>query len=272
MNFELTTSFVEAVAKLLDDSKASRSPTHSDIDYQVSRYKLTAADPKGRQPPVGKMKRVREILTWAMDNDPKNGSSLTSSLVQVIRGCGGFSSVSTNYVGEEPIGNFKSELRVQGYLLHPDGVISKLFLDNLSGKELDDALRAYVRRAQVGSSDAALVTGTGKDLLEATAAYVLQKIYGYYSDQANFPTLLGQAFVALNLSTPENKNDTSVIARLEKSLYESGCAVNNLRNKQGTGHGRPWISTVTEQEAKTAIQQIGVISEYLIDKLTPNLK
>lgn len=267
MHFELTTSFIESVAKLFDDSQATRSPSHSDIDYQVLKNNLTSADPRGRQPPVGKMKRVREILSWAMDHDTVNGSKLISSLVQIVRGCGGFDSGSINYVGEEPIGNFKRELRIQGYLLHPDGVISKLLLDNLHGKELDVALRAYIRRAQVGSSDAAHVTGTGKDLLEATAAYVLQKIYGDYSEQANFPTLLGQAFVALNLATPENKNDSSPMSRLERTLYESGCAVNNLRNKQGTGHGRPWLPTVTDHEAKTAIQQIGVIAEYLLDKL-----
>ena len=146
-------------------------------------------------------------------------------------------------------------------------MISKLLLDNLSGRDLDDALRAYIRRAQSGSSDAALVTGTGKDLLEATAAYVLQKVYNNYSDQANFPTLLGQAFVALNIATPENKTETSPLSKFEKSLFESGCAVNNLRNKEGTGHGRPWLPKITSDEAKTAIQQIGVISEYLLDKL-----
>jgi hypothetical protein len=267
MRFELTTSFIESVAKLFDDSQATRLPSHSDIKYQVSRNKLNTADPIGRQPPVGKMKRVREILSWAMDNDSVNGSNLILSLVQIVRGCGGFNSNSINYVGEDAIDNFKRELKIQGYLLHPDGVISKLLLDNLSGIELNNALRAYIRRAQAGSFDAALVTGTGKDLLEATAAYVLQEVYGDYSEQANFPTLLGQAFVALKLATPMDKNDSGPMSRLERCLYNSGCAVNNLRNKQGTGHGRPWLSTVKDHEAKVAIQQIGVISEYLLDKL-----
>jgi len=35
-----------------------------------------------------------------------------------------------------------------------------------------------VRRAKRGAADAALVTGTGKDLLEAVAAHVLQQRYG----------------------------------------------------------------------------------------------
>lgn len=193
MHFELTTSFIESVAKLFDDSQASRLPSHSDIEHQVSRNNLSSADPRRRQSLIGKMKRVREILSWAMDHDPVNGSNLIYSLAQIVRGCGGFNSDAINFVGEEPISNFKRELKIQGYLLHPDGVISKLLLDNLSGKELIDALRAYIRRAQAGSFDAALVTGTGKDLLEATAAYVLIKAPTQVSGRRFFTPVLLKA-------------------------------------------------------------------------------
>jgi Abortive infection C-terminus len=79
--------------------------------------------------------------------------------------------------------------------------------------------------------------------------------------------LLGYAFVILGLSTPETKGDNEVTARLEIQLNELGCAVNNLRNKEGTGHGRPFLPTVTEIEAKTAIESIGMISEFLLRKL-----
>ena len=40
------------------------------------------------------------------------------------------------------------------------------------------ALSSYVERARKGGEDAALLTGTAKDLLEATAAYVLTEING----------------------------------------------------------------------------------------------
>lgn len=33
-------------------------------------------------------------------------------------------------------------------------------------------------------------------------------------------------------------------------MYELGCAINHLRNKQGTGHGRPWLPSVTEPQVK----------------------
>lgn len=33
------------------------------------------------------------------------------------------------------------------------------------------------------------------------------------------------------------------------------------------GHGRPWLSSVSAPEARTAIRSMGTISDYLLDKL-----
>jgi hypothetical protein len=139
-------------------------------------------------------------------------------------------------------------------------------LDTLSGAKLTEALEGYVRRARRGSEDAALLVGTGKDLLEATAAHVIHERYGQYPQQANFPTLLGQAFVALGLAIPAGTPPAGEPPkrRLERSLYEAGCSVNALRNKQGTGHGRPWLPSVTDDEARAAIQLIGIVASFLL--------
>jgi hypothetical protein len=51
-------------------------------------------------------------------------------------------------------------------------------LDTLTGRALTDALKAYVRRARRGVLDAALITGTGKDLVEAVAAHALVQRFG----------------------------------------------------------------------------------------------
>jgi hypothetical protein len=47
-------------------------------------------------------------------------------------------------------------------------------------------------------------------------------------------------------------------------MYEAGCAVNALRNKQGTGHGRPWLPSVADAEAQASVQLIGIVASYLI--------
>jgi hypothetical protein len=54
---------------------------------------------------------------------------------------------------------------------------------------------------------------------------------------------------------------------VERSLYEAGCAVNALRNKTGTGHGRPFLPSLTDDEARSAVQLIGIISGLLLRSL-----
>jgi hypothetical protein len=40
-----------------------------------------------------------------------------------------------------------------------------------------------------------------------------------------------------------------------------------MRNKEGTGHGRPWLPAITDNQAKMAVQLMGMVSELLLDKL-----
>ena len=98
----------------------------------------------------------------------------------------------------------------------------------------------------------------------------MRERFGSYPETANFPTLLGQAFVALDLATPEHTRqpDEAANRRVERALYEAACAINGLRNKEGTGHGRPWLPTVTSSDARAAIRTMGTISEFLLDKLS----
>lgn len=263
----LSDAIVVAVARLVDDAQSeTREPSHSDIEFQINRVQLTAGDPKSQGQLVGKAKRVRGVLSWALENDPQAGGRFVASLISLIRGCGGFRESSPNFVGVQVIRDAADAFRAEGYELASDGDLRPLLLDNLSGTALSEALDAYVRRAKRGASDAALVTGTGKDLLEAVAAHVLQERWGSVPSGNNFPTLLGQTFVALGLATPQDAAQPSEPPprRLERALYEAGCAVNHLRNKEGTGHGRPWLPSVSDSEARVAIELMGIISERLL--------
>lgn len=263
----ISDAIVHAVARLVDDAQSgTREPSHYLIEQQITRAKLTPGDPKSHGHTVGKAKRVRAVLNWALDNCPESGGVFVGGLISLIRGCGGFRDESPNYVGRDVIIDVTEVFKSEGYQLLPSGEVCSSLLDNLDGAELSDALQAYVRRAKRGASDAALVTGTGKDLLEATAAHILRERWGAYPERDNFPTLLGQAFVALGLATPAQpeKPGERPQDRLDRALYQAGLAVNNLRNKEGTGHGRPWLPSVSEPESKVAIEVMGIIAERLL--------
>ena len=199
-------------------------------------------------------------------DDPLERAIFVRDLHRYFRGCGGFRSASPNYVGTEAIENAMAAFRTEGFVLTIDGELHAVVLENLSGAALTAALHAYVRRAKRGADDAALLTGTGKDLLEATAAHILVERFGSYSKGANFEGLLGQAYVAMGLLTPQHPAQPGEPPqrRIERAMFDLACAVNALRNKAGTGHGRPWLPNVNDVEARAAIQFMGTIVEWLL--------
>jgi Abortive infection C-terminus len=266
----LTEGIASAAARLVDDHQAPRQPTHYDLGRIIKECRLESTDPnQGPGPPVGKAKRIRIVLLDALDHDLPAGQRLLRKLVTVVRSDGGFRDGSDNYVGAEAISNLADELQEQGFELSEDGYLRPIVLDTLAGVEVTNALKGYARRAQQGALDAALVVGTGKDLLEAVAAHILVE-QGASSDagKLNFPDLLSFAFVSLRMTIPRGA-PSSITAqqRIEMALFEAGCAVNTLRNKQGTGHGRPFLPTVSAKEATTAVQVMGVIATDMLRRL-----
>lgn len=263
-------TIIYALAKLIDDAqKDRRDPSHYDLEALIKRNGLAHLDPNREGSPVGKAKRVKGILLLALDPLRPNAERFAAGLIDLVRGVGGFREGSPNFVGAEAISNLSACVKIKGVVLASDGVISNVSLASLSGKNLTAALRIYVERAQKGVEDAALVVGTSKDLLEAVSAHVLQEFWGSYSSSANFPTLLGQAFVALDMATPETSKVDGEHPRkdLERGLYQVACSINRLRNKQGTGHGRPWMPDVTHSEAKTSIEAMGILAGVMLDRL-----
>jgi hypothetical protein len=271
-NVPLTDTIVHAVAQLVDDSNnngAYREPSHADIEFQVKAAGLSAHDPKQQGQIVGKAKRVRAVLYAALEVDPDGGAKLVSGLLGKLRACGGFRHEAENFVGAYSIANVRAAVESEGFVLASDGSLSPRVLDAMRGGELTDALRRYADRARKGSEDAALLSGTGKDLLEATAAHVLTTINGNYPANLNFQSLLGMAFVALDMAVPELPAQLGEPPGrlMERGMFEMSLAVNRLRNKQGTGHGRPWLPTITDEEAKAAIETVGTVAAYMLAKL-----
>jgi Abortive infection C-terminus len=255
-------AIVIATAELFNDWEKSRTPSHSDVTEQIERSGLLHADIKAGK----KKKRIRQVLTWALENDEMVGRRAIRNMLDLARGSGGFLANSPNYVGVENVRALQAALRVEGCILTDDGTIMPVLLDGFGGVEANAVLRIYVRRAARGYDDAALVLGTSKDLLEATSAHVLTEIYTTYSESANFPLLLGQAFAALEMAATEAVA-TSRVRKLEVALFEAGCKVNALRNKDGVGHGRPWLPDVTDAEARAALRTMATISDLMLERL-----
>ena len=177
--FTLNEAIVQAVARLVDDAGATREPSHSDLEAVMRRVGLLHVDQ--HQDPavrVGKQKRVRQVLSCAMDNDEGAGVKAVGGLISMIRGCGGFRPESPNYCGRDGIDTCVDAFTTEPTELTEDGQLRQRSLVGLSGRALTVALRSYVVRAQRGFGDSVLIAGTDKDLIEATAAHVLVERFG----------------------------------------------------------------------------------------------
>lgn len=261
-------SIAYAIARLVDDSMSERrDPSHSELEFEIKKANLNEYDPnKPGVAPVGKMKRIRFVLVASIEKHTDRVEKFAYSLITLIRSSGGFRESSPNYVGKDAISNLISVLKPKGVVLGLDGSISPVLLDGLSLEDTSAALEAYIFRAKKGADDSALVVGTSKDLLEAVAAHVLVCKTGFYPTTANFPTLLGQAFICLDMATSQSKKIDGEHPRkeIERNLFDIACSINRLRNKQGTGHGRPWLSDISASEAMESIQMMGIIADKML--------
>ncbi|HWA27555.1 MAG TPA: abortive infection family protein [Lacunisphaera sp.] len=272
----LNDTLVYAFAQAVDDAPPAqtREPSHSDLDFIFQRSGVLEGDPKAKGQTVGKAKRVRAVLSWAVGQNIGAGRVCVSQLLAFLKAQGGFRPDAPNFIGAVAIKSLQSAFAAEGFMLTDDGELSAKVLDAMTGAELTAALAAYVRRAQRGAEDAALLTGTSKDLLEATAAHVLREVYNVQEPPHQFPMLLGQAFAALQLKTTADKESPGETPqhRLQRHLYGAACAINTLRNRQGSGHGRPWLPTVTEAEAHASIQTMGLVAQMLLTSLSARTK
>lgn len=152
MGLPITDLIVAAVSKMVDDSQADtyREPTHSDLNFYIGRAGLSSADPNVQGQTVGKAKRVRAVLSWALDNDQPAGGKLIEGLMSKIRASGGFRETSANYIGKDVILRAVDAFSSEGYVLALDGDLRPNNLGSLSGRNLTEALHAYARRAKKG--------------------------------------------------------------------------------------------------------------------------
>lgn len=271
MELPITNSIIIAIAKLVDDVQVeSRQPTHSDLDVQFKRAGLIMFAPKTQGALVGKAKRVTAVLNWAIENDKKSGSRLIELLLSQIKAQGGFRESSVNFVGKEQIQNAIDVFKSEHYILSENGDVSAIILDTLSGKNLTEALFSYANRAKQGVEDAALLSGTGKDLLEATAKHVIHSKFGAQIPvNTNFPTLFGQAYAALQMATPQDPKvgNEPAIKGYERALFGLALSINRVCNREGTGHGRLCVASLSQNESYSIIQAVGLVSEYMLNKL-----
>lgn len=262
-----------------DFFEAGVGPSHDELDRAFTRNRLAAGDPApgGRSPqgPVGKTKRVRQVLVHATDHDPAAGLRLAHQIVTLLRSDGAFSPTLPGYAGAEKINRLRAAFATVGFTLDLSGALRPTVIDNLTGTQLTEALQSYINRINLNPDDAPLQIGTGKELDEATARHVLQERTGTYpvgGHAGSFPVTLAGAFTAVGFAVPSQVPlDPDPHREVQQCLFLLGAAVNRLRNDAGSGHGRPGqprkTRALTPAEARLIARATSLIAGALLDEL-----
>jgi hypothetical protein len=272
---------IELGAVLGDFFEGGAGPSHDELDRAIDRAGLGAGDPapaSGSQfRVVGKTKRVRQLMVYATDQDPRAGLAMCRELVQLLRADGMFSGASTSYAGAAKIQRLREAFDRLGFALDGSGGLAPKVIDNLVGTDLGDALQAIVSRINLNPDDAALQIGSGKELDEAAARHVLMERLGDYpvtGPASGFPVTLAQAFNLLGMEVAPNLRDQlskDPYEEVQQCLFMLAVAVNGLRNDVGTGHGRPdgrrKTRPMTDAEARLVARATALVAGLLLDSV-----
>jgi hypothetical protein len=269
---------VELGAVLGDFFEAGDGPSHDQLDQAIARTGLTGGDPAeaGRTrhgTPLGKTKRIRQVLVHATDHDPAAGLKLAQQVVALLRADGAFSPALESYAGQQKIGRLADAFARIGFTLDPNGALRPTVIDNLAGTQLTEALQTYVNRINLNPDDAPLQIGSGRELDEAAARHVLQERTGSYpigGHAGSFPVTLAGAFTAIGFAVPPQPQlDSDPHRQVQQCLFLLGVAVNRLRNQAGSGHGRPGQPdrVLQPSEARLVARATALIAGALLDEL-----
>ena len=239
-------------------------PKHSAISRVLTSagygdgYEYT---PDGSGP--NKEERVLRAFAYAL-RAPGNGRRLVDGLLSALRHERLIGVAQSERSDDEE--RLRQALARSGWYLDDDGV-----LHAFAGIDVDsggrEALDEQLTRLRASTADPALLIGTAKDLLEAVAKFVLEETGMEVPSSIAFDQLwhiarerLGVLPDRVDPSLPGYK----AIQAIHQSSWTIARNVNDLRNLQGTGHGRTLPTGVSEDLGLLVVREACSVAEYML--------
>lgn len=130
------------------------------------------------------------------------------------------------------------------------------------------SLEECINRLENAKDDPALQLGTAKDLLEITCKYIIKEVGGTTSKE-KFPKLLNEALSLIDKQPRDmpaqypGEKEARIICQTASKL---ALQIDELRNLQGTGHGRELPTSIDKPTAFLIAQIAIAISEFMLSE------
>lgn len=249
-------------------------PSHSKLTTVFLRAGLgdVAPNPTGKST-EGPNKESRVQLTvMAAVRQPTRARALVDGLLSALRICGSFDKTRAAFDGEAFTTLARAFAR-QGWTLTPDGELMAIGeIDLQTGGR--DALDEQIARLRRNTDDPGALIGSTKDLMEATAKFILDELSVPYGEKASFDELWHHVRDRLGILPVQVAQDVPG-AKCIKAIVQSAWTiveqVNVLRNLQGTGHGRTLPTGVSPEQALLVVREACSVAEFALASLDRQL-
>lgn len=246
--------------------RGGEGPRHSTISSALTAAGLND-DYVYQEQSGGPNKEQRVLRAFRHAEREGNGRRLVEGLLSSLR--------HESLVGHPESSRSEDERRLRlalgrsGWLLSDDGQLRAF-----AGADLETggrvALDENLERLRSSTSDPALLLGTAKDLLEAVAKFVLEETGVGVPTNASFDGIWHIARERLGV-LPDRVDKSlpgfEAIRAIHQSSWTIAKNVNDLRNLQGTGHGRTLPTGVGEDLALLVVREACSVAEYMLRRL-----
>ena len=210
-----------------------------------------------------KPKRALTVGRALLENrDERIARNFVDEFLNVIRTLGFFTRPS----GKGDVDALRAAFCILGWELNEEGrlaFIGGIDLETGGRQALDEQLR----RLQQNLEDPAVLLGVAKDLIEAIGKFVLEEMARLTQGKLNFLNVLALSFEQLRLRPQDTDTDAPGGKQLREIRQHANAiagSINELRNLQGTGHGRTLPTGVSAEEARYVIRQATLLAELML--------
>lgn len=126
---------------------------------------------------------------------------------------------------------------------------------------IDQAVERVTRSSDADDIEATI--GASKELVETVAKVVINALGGTYGSSAELPKLAKETLTALKLH-PGGLQDRDSLRKLSQALIATVNALAELRNSDGTGHGRAFPSNLDPSHAALAKDTALIWSRWIL--------
>lgn len=244
-------------------------PSHSALTTTFLGIGYGPPDDTYRPGVMGGVNKQQRVTNAFIFSDRRgNMRHLVENLLMDLRSDGTFNSAHSET--KQLVGQLRSALLHSGWTLDEAGnlfPLGTIDLDTGGRQSLEDQLARLHRNTE----DAGLQIGTAKELLEAVAKFVLDAVGKNEAEhKMEYPQLIALAIECLDLHPKTVDADLpggKAVREVRQAARQIAIAVNELRNAQGTGHGRTLPTGVSAEMARYVSREAASLAQWLLSEL-----